>query len=85
MQTDQGIKNFTAEEADLLAGKDPDYATRDLFNSIQNGQFVSIIVLRHKSVNFLFYAMGNICHLFDDNSFVICLMSVYLSSVVVFT
>lgn len=41
LKTDQGIKNFTAEEADSLAGKDPDYATRDLFNSIESGQYPS--------------------------------------------
>ena len=26
--TEQGIKNLTAQQADDLAGKDPDYATR---------------------------------------------------------
>eukprot|EP00112_Aurelia_sp_Birch-Aquarium-sp1_P010866 Seg2300.3 transcript_id=Seg2300.3/GoldUCD/mRNA.D3Y31 product=Catalase protein_id=Seg2300.3/GoldUCD/D3Y31 len=41
LKTDQGIKNFTGAEADELSGKDPDYAIRDLFNSIENGQFPS--------------------------------------------
>jgi len=40
-KTDQGIKNFTAEEAAKIAGEDPDYATRDLFNSIARGQYSS--------------------------------------------
>lgn len=40
-KTNQGIKNFTAEEASTLAGSDPDYATRDLFESIEKGNFPS--------------------------------------------
>ncbi|KAL1921791.1 uncharacterized protein VTP21DRAFT_10433 [Calcarisporiella thermophila] len=40
-KTDQGIKNFTAEEARRLAGEDPDYATRDLFNAIARGDYPS--------------------------------------------
>jgi catalase len=35
----QGIKNLTAEEADRIAGTDPDYATRDLFEAIERGDF----------------------------------------------
>src|SRR5882757_1463408 len=35
----QGIKNFTAEQADELAGTNPDYATRDLFEAIDKGDF----------------------------------------------
>ena len=38
-KTKQGIKNFTREQADEMRGKDPDYAQRDLFNSIQGGNF----------------------------------------------
>ena len=41
LQTDQGIKNLLPQDADALTGKDPDYATRDLFNSIDNGNFPS--------------------------------------------
>jgi len=37
-KTDSGIKNLSAERASELSGKDPDYATRDLFNHIQSGQ-----------------------------------------------
>lgn len=33
-KTKQGIKNLTVEEATRLAGTDPDYAQRDLFNAI---------------------------------------------------
>lgn len=40
-KTDQGIKNFTAEKAAEKAKKDPDYATRDLFNSIEKGEYPS--------------------------------------------
>merc|ERR1712179_271026 len=41
MKTDQGIKNFTADKADHLAGADPDYSTADLFNAIAEGNFPS--------------------------------------------
>ncbi|HMJ62487.1 MAG TPA: catalase [Bryobacteraceae bacterium] len=37
--TKQGIKNLTAEQADEIAGKDPDYATRDLFDAIERAEF----------------------------------------------
>lgn len=40
-KTDQGIKNFTAQEADALKAKDLDYATRDLFDNIAKGNFPS--------------------------------------------
>jgi len=35
-KTDQGIKNLMAGTADQLAGSDPDYAQRDLYNAIEN-------------------------------------------------
>jgi catalase len=35
----QGIKNLTAEQADELAGKDADYATRDLLEAIERGDY----------------------------------------------
>jgi catalase len=35
--SDQGIKNLTHERAVELAGINPDYATEDLFQNIQNG------------------------------------------------
>jgi catalase len=38
-KTKQRVKNFTAEEAEVLKGKDPDYAQRDLFNAIAKGDF----------------------------------------------
>jgi catalase len=38
-KTRQGIKNFTAESAEAMKGKDPDYAQRDLFNAIATGDF----------------------------------------------
>ena len=40
-KTEQGIKNFTADEAAELAKKDPDYATRDLFDQIEKGNHPS--------------------------------------------
>lgn len=40
-KTQQGIKNLDASHADELAGSDPDYSIRDLFNSISNGDFPS--------------------------------------------
>jgi len=38
-KTKQGIKNLTAAEACKLAGEDPDYAQRDLFQAIEKGDF----------------------------------------------
>ena len=38
-KTKQGIKNFTAEAAEEMRGKDPDYAQRDLFDAIKKGDF----------------------------------------------
>jgi catalase len=37
-KTDQGIKNLSVEDADRLAGNDPDYAIRDLYNAIARGE-----------------------------------------------
>jgi catalase len=38
-KTQQGIENFSAEEAAQLTAKDPDWATRDLFERIKRGDF----------------------------------------------
>lgn len=40
-KTNQGIKNMPVDKADILAGKDPDYAIRDLYNAIAKGDFPS--------------------------------------------
>lgn len=40
-KTEQGIKNFTRQEAQAMAGKDPDHATRDLFNAIAKRNYPS--------------------------------------------
>lgn len=40
-KTDQGIKNLDVSRADELAGSDPDYSIRDLYNHIAKGQFPS--------------------------------------------
>ena len=40
-KTDQGIKNFIRQEADEMTMKDPDYAIRDLYNSIAEGNYPS--------------------------------------------
>lgn len=37
-KTQEGVTNFKAQQAALLAGQDPDYATRDLFNHIASGK-----------------------------------------------
>ncbi|HOS95885.1 MAG TPA: catalase, partial [Armatimonadota bacterium] len=37
MKTEQGIKTLTRQQATQLAGTDPDYATRDLFDAIARG------------------------------------------------
>ena len=38
-KTMQGIKNLPPAEAERLAGSDPDYAQRDLFDAIERGDF----------------------------------------------
>lgn len=38
-KTKQGIRNLDAKKAEELAGSDPDYAQRDLFQSIEKGDF----------------------------------------------
>lgn len=40
-KTNQGIKNLSGPQAARLSGTDPDYATRDLFNAIDKGDFPS--------------------------------------------
>jgi len=40
-KTDQKIKNLDVSKADELAGSDPDYSIRDLYNSIAKGNFPS--------------------------------------------
>ncbi|CAG9834450.1 unnamed protein product [Diabrotica balteata] len=37
-KTDQGIKNLDPDTANTLAGTDPDYAIRDLYNAIEEGK-----------------------------------------------
>ena len=41
LQTDQGIKNLPADKAAKLAGEDPDYAIRDLYNAVEGGNHPS--------------------------------------------
>jgi catalase len=40
-KTEQGIQNFTGEEADRMRGIDPDCATRDLHEAIARGEYPS--------------------------------------------
>lgn len=40
-KTDQGIDNFTREEAEKIKGVDPDTATRDLYGAIKKNEFPS--------------------------------------------
>jgi catalase len=40
-KTEQGIRNFTNDEAAALASEDPDHHIRDLFTAINNGEFPS--------------------------------------------
>lgn len=40
-QTDQGIKCLDVNDAAKLAGEDPDYSIKDLFEAIATGNFVS--------------------------------------------
>ncbi|KAL5612829.1 hypothetical protein BROUX41_004089 [Berkeleyomyces rouxiae] len=41
IKTDQGIKNFTNDEAGKLAGENPDLHAQDLFESIKKGEYPS--------------------------------------------
>ena len=41
VKTDQGIKNFTNDEAKKMEAENPDHHTQDLFDAIQNGDFPS--------------------------------------------
>jgi catalase len=51
-KTKQGIKNFTADSAEVMKGKDPDYSQRDLFDAIARGDFpkwrVSVQIMPEK-------------------------------------
>jgi len=38
-KTAQGIQNLTRQEAEVLKGKDPDHATRDLYNAIARSEY----------------------------------------------
>jgi catalase len=40
-KTDQGIEYFTQEEADEMAGEDPDFHRKDLFQAIEAGDYPS--------------------------------------------
>lgn len=40
-KTDQGIKNLTRQEAEIMRAKDPDHATRDLYMAIERGDYPS--------------------------------------------
>jgi catalase len=41
MRTNQGIKNLPVDKAGILAGTDPDYSIRDLYNAIARGEHPS--------------------------------------------
>jgi catalase len=40
-KTEQGIQNLTRQEAEVMKGKDPDHATRDLHEAIQREEYPS--------------------------------------------
>lgn len=40
-KTEQGIENFSRQEADLVKSSEPDHATRDLFQAIEKGNYPS--------------------------------------------
>ncbi|XP_006002068.1 catalase [Latimeria chalumnae] len=44
-KSDQGIKNLSVDVAEKLTSSDPDYAIRDLFNAIANGNYPSWTLL----------------------------------------
>lgn len=63
-KTDQGIKNFTKEEAEKLSGSDPDSATRDLFESIKHKEYptwtVYVQVMSEEDANLSLSGPGSI-------------------------
>ena len=42
--SEQGIKNFTAEEAEQVGGENPDFSGKDLFTAIEKGDFPSWVM-----------------------------------------
>ena len=54
-KTQQGIRNFTREQAEVKRGEDPDYAQRDLFDAIEQGNFpkwrVSVQIMPEKEAD----------------------------------
>lgn len=54
-KTDQGIKNWTDSESIKMAGENPDFATQDLFDAIQNKQYPSwtlyVQILKPENIN----------------------------------
>lgn len=40
-KTDQGVKNLTRQEAEVMRAKDPDHTTRDLYQAIEQGDYPS--------------------------------------------
>ncbi len=40
-KTDQRIKNLTRQEAEIMRSKDPDHATRDLYEAVERGDYPS--------------------------------------------
>ena len=40
-KTDKGYETYNAQEAEFMAGHDPNHSTRDLFDSIEKGDFPS--------------------------------------------
>lgn len=41
MKTQQGVKNFTRDEATKIAGEDPDYMIRDMYEAIERKEYPS--------------------------------------------
>lgn len=39
VKTQQGIENFSCQEATRIAGEDPDYMIRDMFEAIERGDY----------------------------------------------
>lgn len=54
-KTDQGVRNLPAAKAEELSGSDPDYAIRDLYNAIANGDYPSwTFYIQVQYLNFFF-------------------------------
>ena len=68
-KTEQGIQNFTRDEATEIKGNDPDHATRDLHDAIEKGDYPSWRLEMQIPLQSIRYHQGLVpCRLPADNN-----------------